>query len=432
MPGLTPKSIFNEFTQKKISRSSAIEKFISLIENSESITTRIESINYLGELNYTNEEIYSLLENLFISDSYEKIRIAAAHILRASYLEKSLQPMRWALEHEESNAVLTSIFETLMELIENLKEKKDSYSKIIIVEELKKIEQKEFKICFESIYEKEPDISLDSLAEILINYFSIVYLKKTFWRIKYSIDNCLIISLSFKFKGLTQIPLPIKYLLALRKLKFRYNQIMNLPDWIGSLNSLQTLNLNMNNLNELPISIGKLSSLKKFDLWKNEIKTLPDSIGSLSRLEKLNLRINHLLELPETIGNLKSLKHLDLHDNNLKTIPESLSNLKNLQILNLSWNELAAIPESISNLQALRVLDLGGNELIHIPPSIGNLKSLEYLNLSRNELETLPNSLSNLTNLKELYIGENKIKKIPKALKDLEAKNVKIYFNSCR
>lgn len=432
MPELTPESIYEGYLAKKISKNSTVEQFISLIENSDSINTRVESINYLGQLEDINEEIYSLLENLLISDSYERIRIASVHVLKKSFLEKSLTPMRWGLEHEDSNLVLTPIFETLMAIIDYLKAQDTLTAKNIIKEELNKIEQKDFRLGFEILEDKEPNLSLERLAEILVNYFAFIYLKKTFWRIKYKIENCLITYLSFKFKGLTQIPIPIKYLHSLEKLKFRYNQIMNLPEWIGTLQALTTLNLNMNNLNELPTSIGNLSSLKVFDLWKNELKRLPDSIGSLTELEKLNLRINHLMELPDSIGKMASLKHLDLHDNNLLIIPDSITNLYKLEILNLSWNELTSLPESISNLKSLKVLDLGGNELRSIPSSLGKITSLEYLNLARNQLEELPESLSKLTALKELYLGENKIKKFPKALMDLEEKGLKVYVDSFR
>jgi hypothetical protein len=70
------------------------------------------------------------------------------------------------------------------------------------------------------------------------------------------------------------------------------NQIEWLPDSIGKLTGLVTLDISENQILALPEEIGRLSSLTKMDLDANGIVQLPDSIGDLCNLLYLNLRGN--------------------------------------------------------------------------------------------------------------------------------------------
>lgn len=460
MMEFTPYKIFTEFSTNKISRNSAIEQLITIIENSNDYKIRIECIRVLGKIEKTIENsestrdiIFNLFENLLISDTNERIRNAAAIILKENFLERALSPMKWALTHDDSPLCLETIFQSLIEIIRSIKKKRERLSKLILIQEIKKIEEKDFKIGFETLTDKKSahDFSVKELAEILINYYAITFLKKVIWRLKYSISYCRVVELDFIFKGLTKLPEAIKYFDSLKVLILRYNQLTSLPDWISSLKDLESFNLNVNNINTLPDSIGSLTSLKELLLWKNELQTLPESFGALSSLNNLNLRLNQLLFLPERFGELSKLKDLNLHDNKLTFLPESFGSLINLENLNLSWNSLESLPNSIGSLSSLKILDLERNELINIPKSIGDLNSLEILNIGDNRLKQIPNSIGNLKSLKilnisknyltelpntlgslnileELYINDNLIKMIPKELKMLEQNGLKIFF----
>jgi len=450
---LTPDKIYKDYLKNNLDKPSATKLLFSLIENSEKEKVRADCIKELGRIEAKDDQTFKFLENLLISDSSEIIRNSAAVALRNNYLDNILEPMKWALIHEESPSCLNTIYLTLIKIIHNLAFNPNPLTKSTLLTEVKKIRRKEFRLGFEILCEsKEIDtFTKNDLSEILINYFTIIFLEKSFWRLKFRIENCIIVELDFIFKGLTNLPKAIKYISHLRTLILRYNQLTRLPDWLGSLSSLEELNINVNNLNELPSSIGMLTSLKELSLWKNELTYLPNTIGKLSSLETLNLRLNQLKVLPETLENLSSLKELNLHDNQLTQFPESLRALISLEKLNLSWNNIELLPDSLGFLPSLKVLDLERNDLVYlpesigclssleylnlsdnklrkIPESIGNLVSLQYLNLSRNELDSIPESIISLNSLKELYLGENIISAIPESLKSLENGELKIYL----
>lgn len=441
-------------------KQSAVQHLIALIENSTKVKYRLESLRILRKLSINIENsrgnkdsLISFFENLLISDTDEIIRNEAALILCHEYKDKALNPMRWALHHEESPLCLQTILNSLIKIVKNLIKRNEPIAKLMMVHEIKQINDKDFKIGFENLKSTNGarDFTPRELADILINYFTITYLKKIYWRLKYKIDKCKIIELDFIFKGLTKLPSAIKYLTYLKKLSFRYNQITELPDWIESLHILEYLNLNVNDINKLPASLGSLSHLKELLLWKNELQDLPNSICSLQSLKYLNLRLNQIKQLPYNFGNLINLIDLNLHDNKLTEIPDSISSLKSLKALNLSWNllstlspsitslvslasldlernELIQIPTSIGSLKWLEILNLGDNKIEKIPETIGNLKKLRILNISRNKLTNLPESLYSLNNLEELYLSENNLDTSSLFLKNLEDKGVKIFL----
>ena len=168
------------------------------------------------------------------------------------------------------------------------------------------------------------------------------------------------------------------------------------------------------NLLELT-SLKLIGSVKRFfsrsngftSHYNDKFSELPESIGNLTNLTSLNLSANELSELPESIGNLTNLTSLELCDNSLSELPESIGNLTNLTSLNLNENSLSELPESIGNLTNLTWLELCDNSLSELPKSIGNLTNLTSLDVESNELNELPDSIGQLTNLTSLELGGN-------------------------
>jgi len=451
----SPKDLYNDYSNKNIDAESLIEQLSSLIENTKNINLRLLSIKTFGQIDFKSNNfamksqnaLFHLLENLLISDSNELVRNEAAIVLNKLFKKQSLTPMKWALFHDESPLCLETVHESLMEIINDLQSKNDDESYSILKNEIREIKDKDFTIAIQN--NGKLFFSKPNLIKILTNYYTLLFLKRTFWRIKYRVKDAVLVELDFSFKVLSALPKALRYLQSLEKLTLKYNQIFKLPEWIGQLSSLNYLNLNINNIAKLPNSISMLNGLQELSLWKNELEELPENIGNLIHLKKLNLRLNQLKVLPESLGNLIELKELDLHDNRLSILPSSIKGLECLEKLNLSWNMLKELPEEIYYLIALKILDLGRNELqvispsifhlrsleilnlsenklVSIPSSIGKLHSLKILNLSRNRLKFLPYSVYSLPLLEELYLVDNDIEELPSKIHELEKRGLKI------
>lgn len=61
-----------------------------------------------------------------------------------------------------------------------------------------------------------------------------------------------------------------------------------------------------------------------------QLTELPESLGQLTQLRTLNLSVNQLAALPEWLGQLRQLQTLDLSDNQLNALPESLGQREHL------------------------------------------------------------------------------------------------------
>ncbi|MFX1239544.1 MAG: leucine-rich repeat domain-containing protein, partial [Promethearchaeota archaeon] len=220
---------------------------------------------------------------------------------------------------------------------------------------------------------------------------------------------------------LKTIPEPIGNLSSLIILNLHSTSLSGLPERIGKLANLETLDLGrIMPLEALPDSIGNLSSLKTLDLAGNKnLTSLPQSIGGLTSLQILNLEGAKITSIPESIGGLTSLKRLNLLRNQVEVLPESIGKLLALQELDLSENRLKSLPESTGNLLNLEALLLGGNNLLNLPYSVGNLENIKLLSMSQNQLQEVPDSIGKLKSLQKLSLLKNELTSLPRDLGDL-------------
>jgi len=217
-------------------------------------------------------------------------------------------------------------------------------------------------------------------------------------------------------KGITEIPECIGQLTNLQTLDFGENQITEIPECIGQLTNLQTLDLNENQITEIPECIGKLTNLKGLDFRENQITEIPEYIGQLTKLKWLDLNENQITEIPECIGQLTNLQLLFLRRNFITEIPKCIGQLTKLKWLFLSENQITGIPECIGQLTSLQELNIWGNKIAEIPECIGQLTSLQELYLSGNKIKKIPGCISQLTNLQKLFLLDNFITEIPECI----------------
>src|ERR1022692_484455 len=178
--------------------------------------------------------------------------------------------------------------------------------------------------------------------------------------------------------------------------------------------------INAERLTELPESLGQLTQLQSLDLSNNQLTMLPEWLCQLTQLQSLNLSRNQFKAVPESLGRLAQLQSLDLSDNQLATLPEWLCQLTQLQSLNLSKNQFKGVPESLGRLAQLQSLNLSGNQLTALPEWLGELSLLQWLEANKNSLTELPKSLGQLSRLRGLDLRENELTNLPQSLSKLE------------
>ena len=343
--------------------------------------------------------------------------------------------IQWAIQNDYSYLCQITLIKNLLKLNPSLVHE-------LLIYQLSQIRDPLFQSQMDTLtdYMDDPEkLSNLELADLLINYISIMFLSQKYPKIAFSFENGYIIDFKLHGTPLIKIPKALENLHHLRTLILKNCSLYALPQGINNYKNLEILDLEANNLQTLPDTLGCLSNLKQLNIKKNRLINLPESIKDLGNLEVLNLESNQLRLILETIGNLTSLNKLSIHRNHLKSIPDTIGKLKELRYLNIYLNELTHIPNTIGQLNSLTYLNMDSNRLTDIPSSIGNLKSLKKLKLGDNRiaslpetlgdlkclkicelqwnrLKALPNSIGGLRSLKSLYLMKNRVRKLPESL----------------
>ena len=99
----------------------------------------------------------------------------------------------------------------------------------------------------------------------------------------------------------------------------------------------------------LPASIGDLGSdwLTSLGFDSDGITgAVPDEIGLLTGLTSLDFTMNEITSIPTTIGDLANLELLYLGSNAIQTVPAEIGQLTSLRRLRLSFNDLTGVPDT--------------------------------------------------------------------------------------
>jgi Leucine-rich repeat (LRR) protein len=233
------------------------------------------------------------------------------------------------------------------------------------------------------------------------------------------------------------IPASIGNCVKLGKFEFQGGSLGDIPETIGNLGALKKLRISIypedSEENKdtgyavprtvtIPESIGNLRSLETLELRSALFNKLPESIGNLEKLEILNVTGN-FNSLPENMGNCVSLKKLNICGSERKrtdefTLSASMNNLTDLRSFTIVDCPVKNVPD-LSNWKRLRVLELIRTNINVLPESTGSLSSLQYLNLDGSPVEALPESIGALTNFECLDICDTRIHKFPRNMSNL-------------
>ena len=293
---LDPDQVFESFTKKKISKEEALNYLITVLEKSENFKLRINSLRIIGNISHKNERIFRILENCLISDEIQEIRALSSEIILNQYLQEGLNTLKWAIMNENSTQVLchfkSILNKNMIESYSILKNALDLRMKTIASKFNVNIEEVQFLL----------DIGIQLRTNTLFKMEDQIYY---IYR-----ENliCVIKNNHIKEINLTSYP--------------------KIPNSIGNLKSLETLNFSCNNFYELPIEFEKLTNLKNLDLSWNEFKEIPDELNNLSSLQELNISNNFITEIPEWISTLENLVYLNIKGNEIKYIPDSIKSKK--------------------------------------------------------------------------------------------------------
>lgn len=167
------------------------------------------------------------------------------------------------------------------------------------------------------------------------------------------------------------VPDSIGFLPELRMLYISKTAITSLPQSFSQLDKLEELDLSRNPIDSLPDIFGNMPRLRHLELGtymgahstyeRRNLRSLPLSLGSLASLEFLDLSGNNLSVLPDTLRNLHRLKILNLSGNKLDSLPSWIGELTELETIYLSDNQLSTFPESMTKLNRLKYIFAEGN-----------------------------------------------------------------------
>ncbi|XP_077477407.1 leucine-rich repeat-containing protein 28 isoform X2 [Stigmatopora argus] len=174
------------------------------------------------------------------------------------------------------------------------------------------------------------------------------------------------------------------------------------------LQFLERLYMKRNSLTMLPDNLAqKLPNLIELYLHSNNIVIIPEAIGNLARLQSLDLSSNALQLLCPEVGRLRSLRHLRLSNNQLKSLPPEIGNLQVLETLDVSMNQLASLPDRLHRCSSLQHLSADHNLLSRVPRHLCYLARLTQLSMAANRLTCLPLDLGGSRELQFVFVDNN-------------------------
>ncbi|MFC2271511.1 MAG: leucine-rich repeat domain-containing protein [Capnocytophaga ochracea] len=166
--------------------------------------------------------------------------------------------------------------------------------------------------------------------------------------------------------------------------------IASFPELSVENKTLKVLILRLNNLSKLPENIGSLSALQTIDIY-NPITEVPASLMNLKQLENLKFEGAEFTDFPEQVFALPKLKSLIISQfdtkNKIKVLPDNFDKLPLLEELSLRNAALSEVPASVGRLPKLENVYFNANNLTKLPQALAENPRLTYVNINDNPLD---------------------------------------------
>lgn len=221
-----------------------------------------------------------------------------------------------------------------------------------------------------------------------------------------------------------------KQLREFRAQEFRYS---SLPEEIGELQHLESLEILLDDEAVIPDSIGSLQNLCELKI-KGGFSTIPSSMYELTNLKILHLETAAFFgDLSSSISQLENLEELKI-SGVITSIPKEVWHLPSLKVLHVNTkaqkqslpkleaeNEMLedvcfegfdfeSFPDELYMLPCLKKLSVSGSKIDYMPWEIELFSRLKYLCFWGTSITSLPESILNLEELETLYLPPNKFK----------------------
>lgn len=155
-----PKEIYQFYQNSYLSRISALDLLLYLIDSSNDEILRVESLKYINRINPQRKEIFEFLENLFISEVKESVRFAAFKVLKKNFPVQAIKPIKHAISNE------TGLF--LIPLIEFLSQVNPFECYKVIIDRIRN--DNEISIHITNKRDNLKRLSLKQLKTLFYNY----------------------------------------------------------------------------------------------------------------------------------------------------------------------------------------------------------------------------------------------------------------------
>ncbi|MFX1355140.1 MAG: HEAT repeat domain-containing protein [Promethearchaeota archaeon] len=299
----TPEAIVSDYRNGKLNARLALDLLISIIEKSDNPEMRRKSILAFGNVENDDEKVFDLLESSLLSDENAFVRAAAVDIIGQFYIKYGLKTLLWVIQHEKSPIVIQTIIKmvedktshhlrSVVKAISNWIEDFSTHIGVVSRESRFFLDLEVFFAQNRNNYEishltydyykkiscinTNPWLIINNkhVETLYFNYFNWAFLKinqdimNSFINIR-DLNTFLDLYKKFELRKIYAIPKSLKYLISLKRLILKGNNLRKFPEFLTEIESLQELDLSYNNLREIPESILKLKNLKILKLNHN-------------------------------------------------------------------------------------------------------------------------------------------------------------------